>query len=124
MSKNIEKEPQVDFGSFETDMAAQIAELQNEIRTMQIEQNAMKREKDAVIAAAAAAYKTMAESGTKAPDSGKKTNYTKEHPDRHAAVVLAATPTLIALKKLANNQDVIWWVAKHVEALAAGDNPE
>ncbi len=99
-------------------------ELQNEIRTIQIEQNAMKREKDAVIAAVAAAYKTMAESGTKAPDSGKKTNYTKEHPDRHAAVVLTATPTFIALKKLANNQDVIWWVAKHVEALAADDKPE
>jgi hypothetical protein len=51
--------------------------------------------------------------------------YTKEHPDRHAVVVLAATPALLELKKLPNNQDAIWWVAKHVEALSvAGDKPE
>ncbi len=39
-------------------------------------------------------------------------------------LVMSATPTLIALKKLANNQDTIWWVAKHVEALGAVDKPD
>ena len=60
---------------------------------------------------------------TKAPD-GRQTNYTKQHPDRHAAVVKVTAPTLIALKNLANNQDAIWWVAKHVEALSVGDKPD
>ena len=133
MSKNIEKEPQVDFGSFESDMAAQIAELQNELRMKDIEKAALKKEKDAAVAAAAKAYKTMAETGTKGPDDrkagtkapdGRQTNYTKQHPDRHAAVVKVTAPTLIALKNLANNQDAIWWVAKHVEALSLGEKPD
>ncbi len=76
-------------------MAAQIVELQNELRTMQIKKAVMKREKDVAMTAAATSYKTMDESGTKAPDSGKKTNYTKEHPDRHADVVLDPTTHLL-----------------------------
>ena len=57
--------------------------------------------------------------------SGKKVNYTYTHPTRHAAVTEAAEPVLAELKKMANNPDLIWWIAKHIEALSrAGEKPE
>jgi len=37
---------------------------------------------------------------------------------------LVTVPTLIELKKLQNNHDAIWWCAKHIEALDAGDKPD
>ena len=120
MSKNIEKE--LDYGAFETDMAIKYAEMQNQLAAMQIKQDALQKEKDIAVAVAA---KVQSEAGATAvaPGSGKKV-YTKEHPDRHAAAVLAAAPVLLELKKLANNYEALWWVAKHVEELSAGDKPE
>ena len=57
--------------------------------------------------------------------SGKKVNYTYTHPTRHAVVTKTAEPVLAELKKMANNPDLLWWIAKHVEALSrAGEKPE
>ena len=113
MSKNIEKE--LDYGAFETDMAVKYAEMQNQLAAMQIEKDALQKEKDIAVAVAA---KVQSEAGATAvaPGSGKK-SYTKEHPDRHAAAVLAAAPVLLELKKLSNNSAALWWVAKHLDAL-------
>ena len=62
---------------------------------------------------------------TGASGSGRKPNYTHTHPTRHVAVKETAEPVLSELKKIANNPDAIWWVAKHVEALsAAAEKPD
>jgi hypothetical protein len=120
MSKNIEKE--LDYGAFETDMAIKYAEMQNQLAAMQIKQDSLQKEKDIAVAVAA---KVQSEAGATAvaPGSGKK-SYTKEHPDRHAAAVLAAAPVLLELKKLANNSAALWWVAKHCDALSKDNKGE
>ena len=120
MSKNIEKE--LDYGAFETDMTVKFAEMQNQLAAMQIEKDALQKEKDIAVAVAA---KVQSEAGATAvaPGSGKK-SYTKEHPDRHAAAVLAAAPVLLELKKLANNSAALWWVAKHCDALSKDNKGE
>jgi hypothetical protein len=57
--------------------------------------------------------------------ASKKVNYTYTHPTRHAVVTKAAEPVLAELKKMANNPDLLWWIAKHVEVLSrAGEKPE
>jgi hypothetical protein len=57
--------------------------------------------------------------------ASKKVNYTYTHPTRHAVVTKAAEPVLVELKKMANNPDLLWWIAKHVEVLSrAGEKPE
>ena len=105
------------------DAAAKFAVMQAELMQLKLEKDVLKKEKDIAVAAAAKAL-VAASSGSKAPDSAKKVSYTLEHPARHAAVVADATPVLAAVKKLANNQDAIWWVAIHVKALGAGDKPD
>ena len=120
MSKNIEKE--LDYGAFETEMAIKYAEMENQLAAMQIKQDALQKEKDIAVAVAA---KVQSEAGATAvaPGSGKKV-YTKEHPDRHAAAVLAAAPVLLELKKLSNNSAALWWVAKHRDALSKDNKGE
>ena len=120
MSKNIEQ----DFGAFETAMAQQVAELQNELRDAKLE-------KDIAVAAAAKALALAAEAGAPAaaPGSGKKVNWTSTHQARHDEVVLVTAPVLLELKKLQNMKsknyhDIIWWCAKHIEALGVGDKPD
>ena len=79
MSKNIEKEPQVDFGTFETDMAAQVAELQNALRAANLEKDNLQKEKDNAMAVAAAAKSEVlaAKSEALAAKSAKKTRAPK-----------------------------------------------
>ena len=120
MSKNIEQ----DFGAFETAMAQQVAELQNELRDAKLE-------KDIAVAAAAKALALAAEAGAPAaaPGSGKKVNWTSTHQARHDEVVLVTAPVLLELKKLQNMKsknyhDIIWWCAKHIEAFGVGDKPD
>ena len=114
MSKNIEKE--LDYDAFETDMTVKYAEMQNQLATMQIEKDALQKEKDIAVAVAAKAQAEAGAPAAVAPGSGKKA-YTKEHPERHAAAVLAAAPVLLELKKLSNNSAALWWVVKHLDAL-------
>ena len=64
-----------------------------------------------------------------APGSGKKVNWTSTHQARHDEVVLVTAPVLLELKKLQNMKsknyhDIIWWCAKHIEALGVGDKPD
>jgi hypothetical protein len=101
------------------DAAAKFAAMHAELMQLKLEKDALKKEKDIAVAVAAKAQAQAAEAGATAvaPGSGKKVNYTKEHPDRHAAAVLAAAPVLLELKKLANNSAALWWVAKHCDAL-------
>ncbi len=57
--------------------------------------------------------------------ASKKVNYTYTHPTRLAVVTKAAEPVLAELKKMANNPDLLWWIAKHVEVLSrTGEKPE
>ena len=90
---------------------------------MQIEKDVLKKEKDIPVPTTSKDL-TAPSSGSKAPDSGKKTNYSKEHPDRHDAVVLVSAPAFLELKKLTNNSETIWWVDKHVEALGKCERSE
>ena len=107
------------------DTASKFAAMHAKLMQLKLEKDALKKEKDIAVAVAAKAQAQAAEAVATAvaPGSGKKV-YTKEHPDRHAAAVLAAAPVLLELKKLANNYEALWWVAKHVEELSAGDKPE
>jgi hypothetical protein len=125
MSANINK-TELDYGAFETDMTAQVAELQNQLHATQLE-------KDIAVAAAAKALALAkaVEAGAPAaaPGSGKKVNWTSTHQARHDEVVLVTAPVLLELKNLQNMKsknyhDIIWWFAKHIEALVVGDNPD
>jgi hypothetical protein len=122
MSKNIEKH--LDIDPCEMDMAAQMEALQNKLRATELE-------KDIAVAAAAKALALAAEAGAPAaaPGSGKKVNWTSTHQARHDEVVLVTAPVLLELKKLQNMKsknyhDIIWWCAKHIEALGVGDKPD
>ena len=106
------------------DMAAQMEALQNKLRATELE-------KDIAVAAAAKALALAAEAGAPAaaPGSGKKVNWTSTHQARHDEVVLVSAPVLLELKKLQNMKsknyhDIIWWCAKHIEALGVGDKPD
>jgi hypothetical protein len=122
MSSNIEKH--LDIDPCEMDMAAQMEALQNKLRATELE-------KDIAVAAAAKALALAAEAGAPAaaPGSGKKVNWTSTHQARHDEVVLVSAPVLLELKKLQNMKsknyhDIIWWCAKHIEALGVGDKPD
>ena len=124
MSANI-NDQHVDFAPYDMDeTAAKVEVLEAKFKKMELEKDVAVAVSTKAIADLSKVQAAVAVVGSKAPDSGKKVNYTVEHPDRHTAVVLFATLTLIELKKLANNQDAIWWVAKHGEALGSGDNPD
>ena len=129
MSSN--NEQHVDFGAFETDMAAQVAELQNELRVVKLEKDNMETAKNIAVATAAKALAQAAEAGAPAavaPGSGKKIIYTGlMHETTHAKVVALTAPALLELKKLENNEnnyEAVWWCAKHIEALGKGDKPD
>ena len=149
MSGNNEKESLVDYAEYDLDeehkdaskittvevkyekafdvMEAKLTTVAIEKDAMEIEKDVLKKEKDIAVTVAAKALAESAETGAPAavsPGSVKKPNYNTTYPDRHTVGVLAATPTLIALKTLANNQEAIWWVVKHIETLGAGDNPD
>ena len=88
-------------------------------------------EKQAAVAIGVKALAQVAEAGASAvtPGSGKKVNWTSTHQARHDEVVLVTAPVLLELKnlqnkKLKNYHDIIWWCAKHIEALGVGDKPE
>lgn len=88
-------------------------------------------EKQAAVAIGAKALAQVAEAGASAvtPGSGKKVNWTSTHQARHDEVVLVTAPVLLELKNLQNKNlknyhDIIWWCAKHIEALGIGDKPE
>ena len=88
-------------------------------------------EKQAAVAIGVKALAQVAEAGASAvtPGSGKKVNWTSTHQARHDEVVLVTAPELLELKnlqnkKLKNYHDIIWWCAKHIEALGVGDKPE
>ena len=84
----------------DNDAAAQIAEMQAQIKQLELEKKAM--ESQIVVTTSS---------------GGRRPNYTQSHPSRHLAVKEAAEPVLVELRKIANNADAIWWVDKHVEAL-------
>jgi hypothetical protein len=122
MSSNIEKH--LDIDPCEMDMAAQMEALQNKLRATELE-------KDIAVAAVAKALTLVVEAGAPAaaPGSGKKVNWTSTHQARHDEVVLVTAPVLLELKKLQNMKsknyhDIIWWCAKHIEALGVGDKPD
>lgn len=124
-------EQHLDLGAFETDMAMQIAELQNELRAAKLEKDNMEAAKNIAVATAAKALAQAAEAGASAvtPGSGKKVNWTSTHQARHDEVVMVTAPVLLELKNLQNKNlknyhDIIWWCAKHIEALGVGDKPE
>ena len=133
MSGNIEKE--LDFADYEID---KVAELQNKLRAMALEKDAMEKAKDIAVATAAKLLVQVAEAGAPAavaPGSGKKNIYTEAmHKITHAKVVALTAPALLELKKLENelkklenienNYEAIWWCAKHIEALGKGDRPD
>jgi hypothetical protein len=87
-------------GKNDNDAAAQIAEMQAQIKQLELEKKAM--ESQIVVTTSS---------------GGRRPNYTQSHPSRHLAVKEAAEPVLVELRKIANNADAIWWVDKHVEAL-------
>ena len=133
MSKNIEKEPQVDFAEYELDeeqkaaakIAAVEAKYEKAFAEMQAKLEKVELEKDIAVATAAKAMSEAGAPAAVAPGSGqKKANWTATHPDRHAAVVQLTAPALLELKKLQNKHEAIWWCAKHIEALGVGDKPE
>ena len=123
MSANIEKE--LDFADYEID---KVAELQNKLRAMELEKDAMEKAKDIAVATAAKLLVQVAEAGAPAavaPGSGKKIIYTSlMHETTHAKVVALTAPALLELKKLENNYEAVWWCAKHIEALGKGDRPD
>ncbi len=93
-------------GKNDNDTAAKIAEMQVKITQLELENKAIVKAQ-------------IVSPVTGASGSGRKPNYTHTHPTRHVAVKETATPVLAELKKIANNPDAIWWVAKHIEALSA-----
>ena len=105
-----------------------VAELQNKLRAMELEKDAMEKAKDIAVATAAKALALVAEAGAPsavAPGSGKKIIYTSlMHETTHAKVVALTAPALLELKKLENNYEAVWWCAKHIEALGKGDRPD
>ena len=126
MSSN--NEQHLDIDPCEID---KVAELQNKLRAMELEKDAMEKAKDIAVATAAKALALAAEAGVPAaaPGSGKKVNWTSTHQARHDEVVLVTAPVLLELKNLQNKNlknyhDIIWWCAKHIEALGVGDKPE
>ena len=123
MSGNIEKE--LDFADYEID---KVAELQNKLRVMELEKDAMEKAKDIAVATAAKLLADQSAAGAPsavAPGSGKKIIYTDAmHKITHAKVVALTAPALLELKKLENNYEAIWWCAKHIEALGKGDKPD
>ena len=99
-------------GKNDNGAAAKIAEMQAKITQLELENKAIVKAK-------------IVSPVTGASGSGRKPNYTHTHPTRHVAVKETAEPVLSELKKIANNPDAIWWVAKHVEALsAAAEKPD
>ena len=126
MSSN--NEQHLDIDPCEID---KVAELQNKLRAMELEKDAMEKAKDIAVATAAKALALAAEAGAPAaaPGSGKKVNWTSTHQARHDEVVLVTAPVLLELKNLQNMKsknyhDIIWWCAKHIEALGVGDKPD
>ena len=116
MSGNIEKE--LDFADYEID---KVAELQNKLRAMELEKDAMEKAKDIAVATAAKLLADQSAAGATSvvtPGSGKKIIYTSlMHETTHAKVVALTAPALLELKKLENNYEAVWWCAKHIEAL-------
>ncbi len=90
----------------DNDAATQIAEMQAKITQLELENKAIVKSQ-------------IVSPVTTTSGSGRKPNYTHTHPTRHIAVKEVAEPVLSELRKISNNPDAIWWVAKHVEALSA-----
>jgi hypothetical protein len=130
MSGNNEQHLDIDPCDIEETEAQKIAAMEAQYKKTFDDMNAkialLELEKQAAVAIGVKALAQVAEAGAPAavaPGSGKKPNYTADHPDRHNAVVLVTAPALLALKQLQNNHDAIWWCAKHIEALGVGDKP-
>ena len=102
-----------------TEHANTVAEMQAELMKLKLEKKALMQENKAIMQA------QIASTAAGVAGPGKKVNYTHTHPTRHVAVKEAAEPVLAELKKMTNNPDLIWWIAKHIEALSrAGEKPE
>ena len=102
-----------------------VAELQNKLRAMELEKDAMEKAKDIAVATAAKLLADQSAAGAVAPGSGKKIIYTAlMHETTHEKVVALTAPALLELKKLENNYEAVWWCAKHIEALGKGDKPD
>ena len=131
MSSNNAPHLDIDPCDIETDMSAQVAELQNELRAVTLEKDKMEMAKDIAVAMSTKLLADQSAAGAPsavAPGSGKKIIYTEAmHKITHAKVVALTAPALLELKKLENNEnnyEAVWWCAKHIEALGKGDKPD
>ena len=135
MSGNNEQHLDIDPCDIEETEAQKIAAMEAQYKKTFDDMNAkialLELEKQAAVAIGVKALAQVAEAGASAvtPGSCKKVNWTSTHQARHDEVVLVTAPVLLELKnlqnkKLKNYHDIIWWCAKHIEALGVGDKPE
>jgi hypothetical protein len=92
-----------------TEYANTVAEMQAEFMQLKLEKKVIIQENKAIIQAQIASTAT----GLSGP--GKKVNYAHTHPTRYVAVKEVVEPVLSELKKMTNNPDLIWWIAKDIE---------
>ena len=135
MSSNNEQHLDIDPCEIAETEAQKVAAMEAQYKKTFAEMNAkialLELEKQAAVAIGVKALAQVAEAGAPAaaPGSGKKVNWTSTHQARHDEVVLVTAPVLLELKKLQNMKsknyhDIIWWCAKHIEALGVGNKPD
>ena len=136
MSGNNEQHLDIDPCEIAETEAQKVAAMEAQYKKTFEEMNAkialLELEKQAAVAIGVKALAQAAEAVAPAPltpGSGKKVNWTSTHQARHDEVVLVTAPVLLELKNLQNKNlknyhDIIWWCAKHIEALGVGDKPE